>query len=45
MEDIMEEVGDSLVVYFNLSSSDRWTNISGEQKSGRLAEDPGGRAS
>jgi hypothetical protein len=39
----MEKYGNKLVVQFNLSSSDRWTDGSCEQKFGILAEELGDR--
>jgi hypothetical protein len=39
----MEKARKKLVVQFSLSSSDGWTDISCEQKFGRLAEELGDR--
>jgi hypothetical protein len=37
----MEKYANKLIIQFILSSSDGWTDISCEQKFGRLAEDLG----
>jgi hypothetical protein len=39
----MEKAGKTIVVQFSLSSSERWTNKSYEQKFGRLAKELGDR--
>jgi hypothetical protein len=40
---LWKKLGTNLSFSFSLSSSDGWTDRSGEQKSGRLAEKPGDR--